>query len=139
MNIVFAVGMSMPDSMIVVETRMSAFRPTNVRITVDGLSNNLDPRLEVWLPDGTFESSTCSSPSNATCSFQHSFPATVAGTYYIAFSDSGLDNTGSVNVTLSCILGTCPTVLPATQIGQNYCTSTINSSGNAAVMSALGS
>ncbi len=111
---------------------------TNIRITVNGLTNNLDPQIEVWDPLGGTSSKNCS--ASGTCSFTMTIDPVVAdGTHYIAISDVGNDNTGSLNITLTCILGICPPPSPPGSMGTNYCRPTINSTGNPGIMSALGS
>lgn len=120
--------------------RFEATQGTRLRISVDGKTNDLDPRIEVYYPDGTMEPASCNAPWNGTCSVVHDIPSVPAtGDVYVAFSDAGKNNTGSMDVTLTCVLGTCPPNLHAAPIGTAYCTGKINSTGGPALMSAMGS
>jgi len=119
--------------------RFDALANTNVRISVAGLSNNLDCQLEIWAPDGTVDAQACSANSIQKCSFTYTISSTLPGTYYLALSDSGSNNAGSMSVGLSCILGNCPPNPPAGSVGFNYCTSKLNSSNSAAQIAAFGS
>jgi len=82
-----------------------------VQFAVQGLTNNLDPVLEIWdaTTATTVASKSCSAPSWGTCTFNFSFNLPSTGRYYAIVYDSGADNTGSYNLSATCLLGTCPT------------------------------
>lgn len=120
--------------------RFEMAQGTRLRIAVDGKSNDLDPKIEVWFPDGSYDSASCSASQFATCSAVLDIPSAPAdGWAYVAFSDAGNNNAGTIDITLSCILGTCPPNLPPSSIGLNYCVGNVNSTGGPALMSASGS
>lgn len=121
--------------------QFEALAGTHFILGLKSLSNGLDPIVKIYDDTGTLiDTVGCNAASNATCTNQISyaaFPAT--GTYYMSIQDNGLDNTGSVTITLSCIIGLCPPPLVPLQVGNSYCAQTVNSSGNPATISAVGS
>ncbi len=85
-----------------------------VEISVDGLTNGLDPTVEVRDPNGTLvldglaDGAGCTAPFNTTCSFSVELSPAIAGTYSIVFFDGGTDTAGSYNFSLNCLFGTAP-------------------------------
>ena len=66
-------------------------------------------------------------------------PVPADGPYFLAISDAGNNDTGSIAVSLNCLFGTCPPSNPPGILGTAYCVQTVNSTGSAAAISALGS
>ncbi|MFT5051456.1 MAG: hypothetical protein ACI8QZ_002874 [Chlamydiales bacterium] len=97
--------------------------------------NGLDPVLEIFAPDGTVTAVSCGNG----CSLSTPIFAPVTGTYYVLLSDGGLNEGGTVSMILTCVSGGCAPPRTDMALGSNYCTSTPNSSGNPAVISASGS
>lgn len=115
---------------------------THIRFNFLTQNVNLDPRVRVYDPDGQVVQTDvgCNSDQFNICSFMVSIPnAPVSGNYTAMFYDAGLDNTGSCNVTLSCILGLCPPVNNTPTIGSTFCTTNPNTTGSAATIEAHGS
>lgn len=114
---------------------------TQLRITSVGLTPNLSPLIDVFDSGGQLiATTTCNPCFNCTCSPPPiTINPTIDETYYVMLSDGGNNNTGDFNVTLSCIFGQCPPPNPPAPIGTTYCTSTTNSSGMPATISAVGS
>lgn len=110
-----------------------------VRISVSGLSNDLDPVYVLYDPSGgVVDSGSCSTSCCTTCSIVSPILTLPDdGRYYVLLYDSGYNNTGSISLTVTCVLGICPPGL--TQLGTNYCTTNPNSTGASAVMRAWGS
>ena len=122
--------------------RFDGLRGDRVILAVNGLNYDLDPRIQVMDPSGTiwWLDLSCNSTYNTTCSFTSGvLTLPDDGTYYIAVLDNGWDNTGSLNVSLTCVLGTCPTISAPISLGTPYCSSTPNSTGVAATMDVIGS
>ena len=84
---------------------------TDIRINVSSTTSNWwDPRLEIWDPDGTvIEDTHCN--GSPTCSFSVDLSLTLSGTYLMAISDSGLNDTGNYQTDLQCLFGPCPDVI----------------------------
>jgi hypothetical protein len=88
---------------------------TEIRINIRS-SSPLDARLEVWDPDGVkLEDVYC----NDNCSLQRETPdfsvlpsaaLPKTGTYLVAVSDAGINQTGSYTIDVHCLLGSCPAV-----------------------------
>lgn len=114
---------------------------THVRVTATGHSNDLDVLMELFDSAGNkVAQSTCSAGCCTPCSTQFDLaPVAADGTYYLAVSDAGNNNTGSASITLTCILGMCPPPAPPGPLGASYCVQTPNSAGSGAVISGLGS
>ena len=88
---------------------------TTIQLTLSSRTPRLDPRLEVRGPTGAVLIDTSCSGENVfgdgiLCSVVASnvvLPAT--GRYLVIVSDSGIDETGTYDLTLNCIFGACPT------------------------------
>lgn len=98
--------------------------------------NGMDPKISVWSPSGQeFYTAGC----NYVCSIASPnlvLPET--GTYLIEFWDAGHDETGTVSLSLTCLLANCPGPRPDMDLGSVYCTSNPNSTGKVATLSARG-
>ena len=83
---------------------------TSIRFNVLGATPGLDPRIEVLDPTGAVVTDTsCSSTSSISgCSFSADLDLSVTGEYVIAISDVGTNETGDYQMTLNCIVGSCP-------------------------------
>ena len=82
---------------------------SNIQILVDGQTNNFDPNITLFGPDGsTVGSNSCSAGTFDTCSVSLSATLQVDGTYYLQIRDAGVNNTGSYTMSTTCIFG-CPT------------------------------
>ncbi len=83
---------------------------SGISVSVDGLTNNLDSHLEIWAPSGepALFDSYCSADSYHSCSVTASLALIEDGLYFMALSDSGLNNTGSYYLELACTYGDCP-------------------------------
>lgn len=112
-----------------------------IRISVSGLSNNLDGAFALYGPDGLGVeggSGSCSASTYATCSVASANLIVPAdGTYSLMLYDAGNNDTGSLSVTVTCLLGTCPPNW--VQVGTSYCETNANSTGNPAVIKVWGS
>ena len=119
--------------------RIELLAGTHVRLTAGVQGGCFNPHVEL------FDVSGAPGPSNScavgcVCSLQIDFfPVQTSGTYFVALSDSGHDNTGTMAVTLSCIVGNCPPPNPPGPLGTSYCAMTVNSTGNPAPIAAVGS
>ncbi|MFT4539314.1 MAG: hypothetical protein ACI841_001937 [Planctomycetota bacterium] len=112
--------------------RFDGMRGEMVILTIDGLTNNLDPRIQVMDPLGNrwWQDVTCSAPSWDTCSSGTGMVFLPEdGTYYVTCFDSGWNNTGSFHLNLTCVLGTCPTTTAPVDLGTPFCTAAPNSTG----------
>ncbi len=82
-----------------------------VVVNVTSTSNGLDPLFELVDPSGAISASAwCDGKSsfNATmCSISQQLPLPLTGTYTLVLSDVGSDETGNVNISVTCILGNC--------------------------------
>jgi hypothetical protein len=115
---------------------------TNLRLSFTGLTANLDPRVRVYTPDGqTVQADVgCNCDQFNICTFVVNFPsAPASGVYTAMFYDAGLDNTGSCNVTLSCLVGNCPPAVVLPEIGSTFCTTNPNTTASLATIKAFGS
>ena len=84
-----------------------------VRIIVDGLSNYFDPRIELRAPDGTvLRDQYCNGGSYYSCTVTVDETLSTEGTYQIAVSDNGADESGNYNISLQCLFGSCPDSVP---------------------------
>ncbi len=83
-----------------------------IQVNVQGLSNDLDPALELLDPSNalvTLPTSACASPYYTTCSFSFSVTLAMTGTYKLLISEWGVDNAGGYQFTVQFILPSCPT------------------------------
>ncbi len=82
---------------------------TEIQLSMSGQTDNLDPSLQIFQPDGTsLHSQSCSASTFGTCSFNTPFlvlPQT--GVYTLLLWDAGFDNTGGYQLSLNCIFGDC--------------------------------
>lgn len=82
-----------------------------VLIAVQSLSDGLDPQVELVAPDGSVvHAQGCSGSSPPTakkCSFSFQTALPMDGTYTLVLSEGGSDESGSVNVSVTCLLGNC--------------------------------
>lgn len=86
---------------------------TGVRVNVQGLTNGLDPHLQIWDPLGTLVGESDCSNSIFTCSFQVDLNLTESGIYKMAVFDTGFSETGGYSLNVGCTFGSCPsTVVP---------------------------
>ena len=99
--------------------------PAKIRINVTSINNTLDPRLEVFDPDGILlHVGHCNSNGgiNPPCGFSVETPnfsempsenLPKDGTYLLAFSDNGINETGSFDISINCLFpaGACPGVI----------------------------
>ena len=90
---------------------------TRIRLSVQSLTNGLDPLLEIRDPLGTpltLDPSFCVGKGGGYPPFMCSFnPApelalTMNGTYSLLFSDSNIDDAGGYQFAVNCLLGSCP-------------------------------
>ena len=85
---------------------------TDIRITVLSTSYYYDPKIEIWDPNGVLITTALCSTTYYTCSFTKDISLTTSGVYLIVISDSGYDEDGNYQISLNCLWGNCPTVLP---------------------------
>lgn len=90
-----------------------------VRINVDQTSNNcVGVRLEVFDPAGDSILNVACQPScqfgDISCSFFRDLSLSLTGHYLLVLSDPGVDQTGTLNISVNCILG-CPPLAGSTQ------------------------
>lgn len=87
---------------------------TNIRITISAVADFMDPRLEIYDPDGTLlHNGTCGgrcSMSVEPSLFSEVPTATLTktGTYHLLLSDVGNDEGGSYEINTQCLFGACP-------------------------------
>lgn len=87
---------------------------TDIRITIAAFFDGLDPRLEVYDPDGLpLHNSTCANgcaivvePNSFNVTPSTFLPKT--GTYLLILSDSNHDEGGSYEINIQCLFGACP-------------------------------
>jgi hypothetical protein len=128
---------------------LEAVAGSDISINVNGASNDLDPRVQIFDPSGqpcaVNADQWCGAPWNGVCNYTIDFPSVpLTGTYTLLVTDDGWQNVGNVNLTASCNWsplpgGLCPDPELDVNLGSSYCTSNANSSGNAALLTALGS
>ena len=97
---------------------INANENSDIRITVSSQTNGLDPRIEVWDPDGTAIINTSCSGNDVfgngiKCIFTFDLSISLTGTYLFATSDVGTNEGGSYDISLECLFGNCP--LPPTR------------------------
>jgi hypothetical protein len=83
---------------------------TLVRFHVLGTSLDLDPRLDLYDPNGqaiALAPTQCGAPFTSICSFQAEFAPALSGTYTLLVSDAGIDNPGGYQLSPSCLIGPC--------------------------------
>jgi hypothetical protein len=109
--------------------------------------NAMDPILDVYDPNGDF---LVSASCGYVCSLPLTLPDQTPCFYYtentviytVVFRDVGLDETGTIAVTLNCVFnpnGICANATPDVDLGSNYCMTNVNSTGEAASITAIGS
>ncbi len=87
---------------------------TGVQINVTGLSDNLDPHLQVWDPLGTLIfDDLCGASTYSTCSFLADLNLSESGIYKMGLFDADFENTGSYSLNIGCTYGTCPSDAPS--------------------------
>ena len=82
-----------------------------IMITVVSLTNNLDPFIEIFDPNGmSIASGSCAGGTFNTCSFAvGSLTIASAGMHRIVVEEIGLDNAGNYEITIQCLFGpSCP-------------------------------
>ena len=82
---------------------------TTVRFVVSGLTGGVAPSFEVREPSGALVLAPTSCPTPCTVDVALS----ASGTHSVLINDTGYDNTGRYQFTLTCQAGTCPATLPA--------------------------
>ena len=90
-----------------------------IRVLVTALGNLMDPRIEIWDPVGTkLANSTCTDSCTQSLEAPDFVGApmalSVTGTYRIAISDAGLNDSGDYRLNLQCLVGACDPVPPST-------------------------
>ena len=111
-----------------------------IRVSVSGLTNNLDCAYTVYSPTlQVVDSGSCSAPPSSPCSTgsQANITLPETGTYSLMLHDAGRNNTGNMSVTVTCLLGVCPPNW--SMVGSVYCNSNPNSTGSTATTVAWGS
>ncbi|MDR4506983.1 MAG: hypothetical protein MRJ65_01885 [Candidatus Brocadiaceae bacterium] len=81
-----------------------------VRICIVGQTNNLDPHLEVFDPPPSntkIVDTLCNAGTFNICSFSEDIVLPLSGTYLLAMTDSGVDNAGNYQVSVTCLVGDC--------------------------------
>lgn len=90
---------------------------TGVRLTTRSLTNGLDPHFEIWDPLGNLISDTlCSGSSGGfgtRCTTSVDLDLSMSGIYKLGLSDSGWNESGSYDLGISCLYGSCPTAAPS--------------------------
>ena len=82
---------------------------TGMRISLDGTTNNLDGRIQVWDPTGGLVAdSSCNASSIVSCSVVTDINPALDGIYRLAVFDSGFNNNGTYNLAVNCVFGACP-------------------------------
>ncbi|MEM7311119.1 MAG: hypothetical protein AAF682_30895 [Planctomycetota bacterium] len=81
-----------------------------MQLTVDAVSGNLDPCLEILGPSGALldlggSTALCCISG---CAIQHTWTVAETGTHTVVLADWGNDEGGSYDLTLQCLFGTCP-------------------------------
>lgn len=120
--------------------RFDVTQGTTARIAASVVGGCLDPKLEVF--DMTGQPVTSATCGGCSCSTNINFnPAPTDRTLYLLVSDSGNNNTGTIQVTLTCLLGVCvgASATPAVPGSATFCTTTQNTTGNVATITAFGS
>jgi len=113
-----------------------------IRITVAGTSTTcMAGAYRLYEPNGNLlDSGSCSTDcftTNQCTAISPNILLPEDGDYALMIQDAGLNNTGTVSVTVTCIVGTClPNWVP---VGANYCATNPNSTGNPAATKAWGS
>ena len=80
-----------------------------IRFSVSGLTNGLDPTIEVRDPtgalvlDGAADLASCTAAFNVTCAFVVDFLPAIEGQFTLVLYDLGTDNAGNYQLTLECI------------------------------------
>ncbi len=82
---------------------------TTVRVALSGVSGGVAPTFEIRDPSGAIAQAPTSCPTP--CSVD--VPLGTAGAHRLVIHDTGFDNAGRYQFTLTCQAGTCPAGLPA--------------------------
>jgi hypothetical protein len=83
---------------------------TGVRVNVEGLTDGLDPHLQIWDPTGTLIEDTGCDTGLFTCSFQVDINVALSGTYKMAMFDTGFSDTGDYILNVGCTFGDCAVI-----------------------------
>lgn len=125
--------------------KFEAAQGTSTRLSFQGQTANLDPRVRIYDPSGVVVQPTigCDANSVSTCSFQVNFNSMPSsGVYTAMIYDGGIDNTGNVGVTLSCLTGVCPpnvNLTPPVPGASTFCMTNANTTTSVATIAAFGS
>lgn len=90
--------------------RFEGVAGTEIRISVLGQTDNLDPRIEVLDPQARpaeIIDQFCSAGTFSTCSFTVDRTLEHSGDHVIIVSDQGSDNGGNYQISLQCLFGSC--------------------------------
>ncbi len=116
-------------------------RSTIVKITATGQTGGLSPQLELFDALGNVIASSSCNPSCGSCACSPppiQFVPAQDERLFLAVSDAGNNNTGSISISLTCFAGTCPgTQIGA--IGSTFCMTNANTTTNVAAIAAFGS
>lgn len=82
-----------------------------IRVTAR-TTGQLDGRLELWDPNGVLVIDTACGANGGGCTVTTDQSLTVTGTYLLAVSDSGIESPGNYDLSINCIFGPCPGIIP---------------------------